>query len=153
MNGLPFTAKSKPFIISKLILRIIPGGFIPDSAQPLLVDVLADTTNFRAFGEYPVFTKYAESWKNHPAMNVTFLLVLAICWGLYALVVYYDMPYGSNGVNSIVFAISVLCLLFPLFQNVKKFTLCFIHYLLIIVTLIPALANGTHMLKESGLFG
>lgn len=100
-----------------------------------------------------MFVQYAKSWKEHPLMNALFLLALGICWTLYGIVVYYGLPYGSNDVNSIVFAVSVLCLIFPLFQHKKRFMLCLVHYILIIATLIPALANGTHMLKESGNFG
>lgn len=99
-----------------------------------------------------MITDYKESWKVYPVMNILFLVTMTICWGLYVLIYIMNIPLGTEPANIIVFAVSSLCVLFPIIQHKDKFVLCVVHYIIIFVTLLPSFTNGTRMLRESGLF-
>lgn len=99
-----------------------------------------------------MIANYRENWKTYPIMNSLFLVMMAVCWGLYALIYILDIPLGTEHANVIVFTVSSLCVLFPITQHKDRFMLCVMHYIMIFVTLLPSFANGTKMLQGSGLF-
>lgn len=77
---------------------------------------------------------------------------MALAWGVYALIGLADIAWGSQAANILVFAIAAICFIFIFVLPKYSFRIVAIHYFIMIVTLLPSLANGQELMRQSGYF-
>jgi hypothetical protein len=93
---------------------------------------------------------YGASWRAHPAYNMCFLCAMAAAWGMYALIYLAGIPRASQQANVLVFAIAGLCFIFIFVLPRYGLKPTVVHYAVMAVTLIPSLANGQELVRQSG---
>lgn len=99
-----------------------------------------------------MIAEYLECWRKQPRFNTFFLCAMALAWGVYALIGLVDIAWGSQAANILVFAIAAICFIFIFVLPKYSFRIVAIHYFIMIVTLLPSLANGQELMRQSGYF-
>lgn len=77
---------------------------------------------------------------------------MALAWGVYALIGLTGIAWGSQAANILVFTIAAICFIFIFVLPKYSFRIVAIHYFIMVVTLLPSLANGQELLRQSGYF-
>ena len=99
-----------------------------------------------------MFADYLECWRKQPRFNAFFLCAMALAWGVYALIWLTGIAWGSQAANILVFAIAAICFIFIFVLPKYSFRIVAIHHFIMVVTLLPSLANGQELLRQSGYF-
>ena len=99
-----------------------------------------------------MFADYLECWRKQPRFNALFLCAMALAWGVYALIWLTGIAWGSQAANILVFAIAAICFIFIFVLPKYSCRIVAIHYFIMVVTLLPSLANGQELLRQSGYF-
>ena len=95
---------------------------------------------------------YLASWRGHPVFNILFVCAMAFSWAIYALLHLKGIPWGSQQANIFVFVIAALCFVFIFVLPRYAFRPVAVHYFIMVGTLLPSLANGQELMRQSGLF-
>ena len=95
---------------------------------------------------------YLESWRNQPRFNVLFLCAMVLAWCIYALIWLTGIAWGSQAANILVFVVAAICFIFIFVLPKYSFRVVAVHYFIMVATLIPSLANGQELMRQSGYF-
>lgn len=95
---------------------------------------------------------YLASWRSHPLFNTLFVCAMTFCWGIYAFLHLKNIPWGSQQTNVFVFVIAALCFIFIFVLPRYSFRPVAVHYCIMVGTLLPSLANGQELMRQSGIF-
>lgn len=95
---------------------------------------------------------YLESWRNQPRFNVLFHCAMVLAWCIYALIWLTGIAWGSQAANILVFVVAAICFIFIFVLPKYSFRVVAVHYFIMVATLIPSLANGQELMRQSGYF-
>ena len=77
---------------------------------------------------------------------------MVLAWGVYVFIGLTGIAWGSQAANILVFTIAAICFIFIFVLPKYSFRIVAIHYFIMVVTLLPSLANGQELMRQSGYF-
>lgn len=95
---------------------------------------------------------YLESWRNQPRFNMLFLCAMVLAWCIYAMIWLTGIAWGSQEANILVFVIAAICFIFIFVLPKYSFRIVAVHYFIMVATLVPSLANGQELMRQSSYF-